>query len=65
MYQFVLLFYPGKYNNVLPSSDIIQKAISLDLMRDDFPLIGSLANALGGYEFILNGVQTRLGHYLG
>lgn len=65
LYQAVSTIYPGGYKHNLPSHNVIEEAKKIELDRADFPLEGALSYAVGGYKYVLSGVSTRYGHFIG
>lgn len=71
LYQATMTLYPGGYKGSLPPMEIIStaidKAIDIKLSQfiDDFPLKAALEHGLGGDDYVLTGVKSQLGHYIG
>lgn len=65
LYQIVKTCYPNGYNGKELPQDIFDAAYKLPAEQADFPLSGALAEGLGGRKYVLNGVRTKLGHFIG
>lgn len=66
LYQATLTLYPGGYNGSLPPADIIEKSIDIYHQKiKDFPLKAALEHGLGGADYVLTGVISKLGHFIG
>lgn len=66
LYQATMTLYPGGYKGSLPPTEIIKKAIKLCHQNvDEFPLRFALDHGLGGNEYVLTGVRSKLGHFIG
>lgn len=61
-----MTFYPGGYKGTLPPTEIIEKAIDIYQRHiNDFPLKAPLEHGLGGKDYVLTKVKSRLGHFVG
>lgn len=65
LYQATMTLYPGGYKGSLPPTDILEKAIGLNQQNLDFPLKAALEHGLGGEDYVLTGVRSKLGHFIG
>jgi hypothetical protein len=66
LYQATVTLYPGGYKGNLPPTDILEKAINLNQQNlDNFPLKAALEHGLGGEDYVLTGVKSKLGHFIG
>lgn len=66
LYQATMTLYPGGYKGLLPPMEIIDKAINISLQKkDDYPLKAALEHGLGGDEYLLTGINSKLGHSIG
>lgn len=66
LYQATITLYPGGYKGTLPSTDIIEKAIGIYQQNvKGFPLKAALEHGLGGSDYMLTGVRSKLGHFIG
>lgn len=58
--------YPGGYKGTLPPVEIIEKAIdTYQLYKNDFPLKSALEHGLGGNDYVLTSIRSKLGHIIG
>lgn len=65
LYQATITLFPGGYNGILPTN-IIEKAIEIYQQNvNDFPLKAALEHGLGGSDYVLTGVRSKLGHIIG
>lgn len=61
-----MTLYPGGYNRTLPPKEIIEKAINIYKQNiNDYPLKEALEYGLGGKNYVLTGVKSKLGHFIG
>lgn len=61
-----MTLYPGGYKGSLPPVDIIEKAIDMcHSNTNNFPLKAALEHGLGGEDYVLTGVRSKLGHFIG
>lgn len=66
LYQVTITLYPGGYKGELPPKDIIEKAIDVYYQYfNNFPLKAALEHGLGGSDYVLTGVRSKLGHFIG
>lgn len=66
LYQATLTLFPGGYKGSMPPADIIQKAIDIYQQNvNNFPLKAALEHGLGGEDYVLTGVRSKLGHFIG
>lgn len=66
LYQATVTLYPGGYKQSLPPMKFIEKAIDIYQQNiNDFPLKSALEHGLGGSDYILTGVKSKLGHFIG
>lgn len=66
LYQATMTLYPGDYKGSLPPMEIIDKAIDIQSQYiDNFPLKAALEHGLGGDDYVLTGVRSQLGHFIG
>jgi len=66
LYQATKTLYPGGYKGPLPPMEFIEKAISIYQHNvNDFPLKSALEYGLGGADYVLTGVRSKLGHFIG
>lgn len=66
LYQATMTLYPGGYQGPLPPMEFIEKAINIYQQNvNDFPLKSALEHGLGGSDYVLTGVRSKLGHFIG
>lgn len=66
LYQATMTLYPGGYQGTLPSSEFIDKAIEIYQQNvEDFPLKACLEQGLGGNDYVLTGIRSKMGHFIG
>lgn len=66
LYQASKTLFPGGYKGSLPPQEIIEKAVKLYHNNiNDFPLKAALEHGLGGSDYVLSGVRSKLGHFIG
>lgn len=66
LYQAAATMYPGGYKGILPPTEIIEKAINIyQLYNNDFPLKTALEHGLGGNDYVLTNIRSKLGHIIG
>lgn len=66
LYQATMTLYPGGYKGTLPPAEIIEKAINICYQNvDEFPLKFALDHGFGGSDYVLTGVRSKLGHFIG
>lgn len=66
VYQATMTLYPGGYKGSLPKNEFLNKAIELYQQNIDyFPLKAPLEQGLGGEDYVLTGVRSKLGHFIG
>lgn len=65
LYQLVKSFHPGTYTGPLPPADVLEKAVDYLAKDVDYPLLGALQQGLGGRQYVMSGVRTKLGHFIG
>jgi len=66
LYQASKTLYPGGYKGLLPPQEIIEKSIDIYQHNiNDFPLKAPLEHGLGGSDYVLTGVRSQLGHFIG
>ncbi|XP_025191061.1 uncharacterized protein LOC112591452 [Melanaphis sacchari] len=65
LYQASTTLYPGGYKGSLPPQEIIEKSIKIYQHNIiDFPLKAALEHGLGGSDYVLTGVRSKLGHFI-
>lgn len=66
LYQAAVTLYPGGYKGILPPIEIIEKAINIyQLYNNDFLLKTALEHGLGGNDYVLTSIRSKLGHIIG
>jgi len=66
LYQATMTLYPGGYKGPLPPMEFIEKASNIYQQNvNDFPLKSALEYGLGGIDYVLTGVRSKLGHFIG
>lgn len=66
LYQAAVTLYPGGYKGALPPTEILEKAIDINQQNvNNFPLKAALEYGLGGSDYVLTGIRSRLGHFIG
>jgi len=66
LYQASKTLYPGGYKGSFPPQEIIEKSIDIYQHNiNDFPLKAALEHGLGGSDYVLTGVRSQLGHFIG
>lgn len=61
-----MTLYPGGYKGSLPPAEIIEKAFDIYRQNtNDFPLKAAIEHGLGGVDYVLTGVRSKLGHFIG
>ena len=65
VYQVVKLLYSNYYSGSYPSASNIERIARILRTGREYPLLDSLKVGLGGLQYVLNGVNTKLGQHLG
>lgn len=66
LYQVTMTLYPGGYSGILPPKEILDKAIGIYQQNiNHFPLKEALEYGLGGNDYVLTGIRSKLGHFIG
>lgn len=66
LYQAAMTLYPGGYKGVLPPTEILEKAIDVCQQNsNNLPLKASLEHGLGGSDYVLTRIRSKLGHFIG
>ncbi|XP_050439340.1 uncharacterized protein LOC126844902 isoform X2 [Adelges cooleyi] len=65
LYQAVLTLYPGGYQGLLPPNDILEKAIKVFHPKlEEYPLKTALEHGLGGKDYVITPIRSKLGHFI-
>ncbi|XP_050527308.1 uncharacterized protein LOC126897620 [Daktulosphaira vitifoliae] len=65
LYRAVITLYPGGYKGPLPPDDILEKAFKYFHPNiEDYPLKVALEHGLGGEDYVLTSVRSKLGHLI-
>ncbi|VVC33957.1 Hypothetical protein CINCED_3A003898 [Cinara cedri] len=65
LYQAAVTLFPGGYDGPLPPPDVLKKATDIyQKSFRNFPLKTALEHGLGGSDYVLSGVRSKLGHFI-